>query len=531
MKHYFILVFFSAALLFSLKAQTPTWSENIACIMYTNCTRCHNPGGVGLFSLVDYADAYAARFIVRDAVLNKVMPPWPPDPTYQTYAHERLLTQQEIDLIVNWVNGGAPEGPPSVAPTPPVYTSASELSQIDWSGVIPTYTNGATQDDYRCFVIPTGLSTDKFVKSIEILPGNRSIVHHVLVFADTSSQVLTLDANDPGPGYTSFGGTGSNTSKLIAAWVPGSEYITYPAGMGVKLRANSYIIMQIHYPAGTQGQIDSTRINIEYAPASGREVSLDPVLNHITNISPPLIIPPNTVKSFVEEYTIPSVTPFSDFFTVLSVAPHMHKVGTSIKCYAVLPSNDTIPLIHIPKWDFKWQGQYNFRQPKVFPEGTKLRAEAVYDNTSNNPNAPNPNNWVFAGEATNEEMMMVYFAYLYAFPGDENIIVDTTTVKPTYNNCKFVGLEDWGIKEASIQLYPNPTDGFSMLRFEAEKSNDLEIKICDMQGKVVYQYHTFVHSGVFTYPVEVNAIPAGQYFVVLGWGKEKYTRPLIVVKN
>lgn len=529
MKHYLTLLFFTSALL-SLNAQTPTWSENIACIMYTNCTRCHNPGGVGLFSLVDYADAYSVRFIVRDAVLNKVMPPWPPDPTYQTYAHERLLTQQEIDLIVNWVNGGAPEGPPSVAPTPPVYSTASELSQIDWTGVIPVYTNNATQDDYRCFVIPTGLTADKFVKSIEILPGNRSIVHHVLVFADTSSQVLTFDANDPGPGYTSYGGTGSGTSKLIAAWVPGSEYITFPAGMGVRLRANSYIIMQIHYPAGTQGQIDSTRINIEYAPASGREVSLDPVLNHITNISPPLIIPPNTVKSFVEEYVVPSVSPLPDFFTVLSVAPHMHKVGTSIKCYAVLPSNDTIPLIHIPKWDFKWQGQYNFRQPKIFPEGTKLRAEAVYDNTSNNPNAPNPNNWVFAGEATDEEMMLVYFAYLYALPGDENIIVDTTTVKPTYNNCKFVGLEEWGIKEASIQLYPNPTDGHSMLRFEAEKSSDLEIKICDMQGKVVYQYHTYVPAGQFMYPINVNAIPSGQYFVVLGWGKEKYTRPLIVVK-
>jgi hypothetical protein len=481
--------------------------------------------------MVDYASAYSARFAIKDAVLNKTMPPWPPDPTYQTYAHERLLTQQEIDLIVNWVNGGAPEGPAAAAPTPPVYSTASELSQIDWTGVMPTYTNGANQDDYRCFVIPTGFTQQKFIKSLEILPGNRSIVHHVLVFADTSSQVLTLDASDPGPGYTSFGGTGSSTSKLIAAWVPGSEYIKYPAGMGVKILPNSYIIMQIHYPAGTQGETDSTRINLEFASSSGREVSLDPVLSHLTNISPPLVIPPNTVKSFVEQYTIPSVTPFLDYFTVLSVAPHMHKVGSSIKCYAVLPSNDTIPLINIPKWDFRWQGLYSFRQPKVFPEGTKLRAEAVFDNTFNNPNAPNPNNWVFAGEATDEEMMMVYFAYLYALPGDENIVVDTTTVKPTYNNCKFVGLEEWGIKEASIKLHPNPTDGNSMLTFEAENSGDLEIKICDMQGKVVYQYKAHVPAGYFTYPIDANAIPAGQYFVVLGWGKEKYTRPFIVVKN
>lgn len=518
-----------SALYFRSVAQTPTWSENIACIAYTNCTSCHNPGGVGPFSMVDYSDAYAARFAIKAAVQSQYMPPWPPNESYQTYAHERILTQTQIDLISAWVDGGAPQGNPAAAPTPPVYATGSQLPQLDWSGVMPTYTNNASLDDYRCFIIPTNFNVEKFIQSIEVLPGNRSIVHHVLVYADTANAVYALDANDPGPGYQSFGGTGSNTSKLIAAWVPGSEYITYPNGMGVKLLPNTKIIMQLHYPAGTLGQTDSTRINFQYASGSVREVSLAPILNHITNITPALVIPPNTVKSFTEQYTLPNVFPnLTDYITVLSVAPHMHKVGKSIKSYAILPSNDTIELIDIPNWDFKWQGMYHFRQPMVFPEGTKLKAEAVFDNTSANPNAPNHNAWVYAGEATDEEMMIVYFSYLYAFPGDADIIVDTATVKPTYNGCNFMGLEESGLNELSIQLYPNPSNGESSLVFDADKTGELDIKICDVQGKQWNIFSGNVIAGKQTMPINSGDLPSGSYYVVMTWNNKKYTRPLII---
>src|SRR5687767_11128195 len=145
-------------------AQTYTWAENAACIFYSNCTKCHFPGGPGPFSLIDYANAYAARYAIKDAILSDYMPPWPPNENYQTYAHERLITQQEKDILVAWVDQGALEGNTSLAPTPPSFSAAgSQLPQIDFSGGIGNFTNVATQDDYRCFLIPTGFTQDEYI--------------------------------------------------------------------------------------------------------------------------------------------------------------------------------------------------------------------------------------------------------------------------------------------------------------------------------------------------------------------------------
>jgi len=534
MRNVYFLTFLGLLWSSAAFSQSPTWAENTACIFYTNCVKCHHVGGPGPFSLVEYSPAYAARYQIKAAVQTRYMPPWPPDRNYQTYAHERLLTQQEIDVIAAWVDAGAPMGDTTLAPDPPVFTSNSQLSTINWSGTIPTYTNAFTQDDYRCFVLPTGLLADQNVAGIEIIPGNASMVHHVLVYTDTSSQVLTNDANDPGPGYTNFGGTGSNSSRLIGAWVPGMQPTFFPSGMGVKLKANSYIILQIHYPQGTNGDTDSTRINLQYAGGGVREVSFDPILNHgYTITNGPLIIPPNQTKTFYEQYTIPSVSPLVDNYTLLAVFPHMHKVGRSIKSYAILPTNDTVPLIDIPDWDFKWQGGYSFRKPMVFPEGTILRAEAFFDNTTNNPDAPNPNNWVFAGEATTDEMMLVYFSYLYAFPGDENIIVDTATVKPTWNNCQFmanIGVEEEGFT-ANFNLYPNPTHDVVTFSYYQPAAGPFSICVLDLSGRKVYEYsNDQLSEGSYTQTLQTDRISSGTYVAVFRSRNGVFTRKFIVVK-
>jgi hypothetical protein len=414
-------------------AQSYTWAENAACIFYTHCTSCHFPNGPGPFSMIDYANSYTARFAIKQSILDNYMPPWPPDENYQTYAHERLMTQAEKDIVIAWVDQGAPQGNLANAPTPPSYSaSGSQLSQIDFSGGVGNFTNTALTDEYRCFLIPTNFASDTYITDIEVIPGNRQIVHHVLVYADTDTNALiALDNADAGMGYENFGGSGSNSSKLIAGWVPGSLPSTFPANMGVLIPAHSYLILQIHYPQGTNGDTDSnTVVNLKFAAGPVREVFLEPILNHITDITPALAIPPHSTADFTETYTIPDLGPLP-YITVLSVAPHMHLVGTHIKAYAIRPGNDTVPLIDIPQWDFKWQGGYSFRQPITFPEGTVVRAEAHYDNTSANPNAPNPNNWVYAGESTTDEMMIVYFSYLYGFPGDAGIVVDTSTIHPT----------------------------------------------------------------------------------------------------
>ncbi len=514
-------------------AQSYTWAENAACIFYTNCTKCHFPGGPGPFSLIDYGNAFTARFAIKQALLDGYMPPWPADENYQTYAHERLITQEEKDILVAWVDQGAPQGNLANAPTPPSYSATgSQLSQIDFAGGIGNFTNAALIDDYRCFLIPTGFLTDQYISEIEIIPGNRSMVHHVLIYVETDTNALiALDNADPLMGYQSYGGTGVNTSKLISGWVPGSEPAAFPSGMGVKIPAGAYLVLQIHYPQGSDGDTDSnTTINLKYASGVVREVMMEPILNHITNITPPLVIGANSTQNFTEEYTIPplGVLPY---ITVLSVAPHMHLVGRSIKAYAIRPGNDTVPLIDIPSWDFKWQGSYSFRQPITFPAGTVVRAEAFYDNTSANPLAPNPNNPVFAGESTTDEMMIVYFSYLYGFPGDANIIVDTVTTHPTYMGCNFMGIEDQIAANAQLNLYPNPTGYDFYIKYDQLEESDLSIKIIDITGRVVFQMvQPEVEAGSYVKNIPVENLLPGTYSVQIANNRGVSNKTLIIVR-
>jgi len=464
-------------------AQTPTWSDNIACIVYTRCAGCHNPSGIAPFSLITYNDAAAHAYSMVNALNTGIMPPWPPDQSYQRYAHERTITQEEIDLVNDWFHGGVPEGNPANAPEPPVFSNGSQLPQIDLTLNMPVYTNTAAYDDYRCFVMTTNLTEDKFITGWEVIPGNRSIVHHVLVYQDTTGEALNLDNADPGPGYTSFGGIGTNNPILIGGWVPGSSVSYMPQGMGILLRKNAVVVMQVHYPAGTSGETDSTKINMMLSDNPDiRTVRLAPVLNHLYSLTDgPLFIPANTVKTFHAEFRVPLL---SDM-TILSVGPHMHLIGKSIKSFAVTPAQDTIPFIHIRDWDFHWQGSYTFRQPVKIPRGSTLYAEATYDNTASNPRNPNsPPKNVALGESTTDEMLLVYFAFLAYQNGDENIVMDTAASVHTYNDCnyKLTTMND-ARPESGIGIYPNPAG--SSINIRNPRPEVLIAQLYDVAGKLI----------------------------------------------
>jgi hypothetical protein len=448
--------------------------------MYTRCTSCHHEGGIAPFSLMTYDHAVATAFGVLHSVNSGSMPPWPPDPNYRSFAHERVLTQEEIDLINAWVTGGMPLGS-GIPPMPPVYDNPEAIPSPDLVLTMPNYTISSVGNDvYRCFVIPSGLWQDRYIREIEVVPGNREAVHHVLVYQDVSATPALLDAADPGPGYTSFGGTGSSASVLISAWVPGQGKKVYPGSMGVKIPAGANIVLQVHYPATSNGQQDQTKVNIKFATGTVREVSIATPLRHGALNEGPLIIPANTVRTFTANYLVPPAN-----ITILDVAPHMHLLGKSIKAWAVTPLGVTIPLIDIPDWDFHWQGFYDFRQPVKIPAGSMLYGAATYDNTTANPNNPNnPPQIVTVGEATDEEMMLIYFSYTIHYPGDENIVIDTSTVVQTHNNCDFrvVGMED-GPDMPRLLSYPNPTDG--LLQLGISESFTGMIKVTDPLGRAV----------------------------------------------
>ena len=221
-KNWTLIAFISGLFLNILSAQTPTWAEKVAPIVYKNCTGCHHVGGAAPFSLITYAEAKLYKSSIHRAVLSGYMPPWPPDTKYSQFAYSRALSDADKKAIMDWADAGAPQGDMTKAPTPPQYSNTGFIANPDLKAQIPLFSITSNTDDYRCFPMKSGLSVDKFITQLECIPGNGSVVHHILIFQDQSNICYDLDARDAAPGYTSFGGIGSNSAQLIGAWVPGS---------------------------------------------------------------------------------------------------------------------------------------------------------------------------------------------------------------------------------------------------------------------------------------------------------------------
>lgn len=479
-----------------LHAQTVNWSEHIAPILYNNCTQCHIDGGIAPFSLVGYNKAKSYASSIAAATKNRTMPPWPADPTYRRYAHERILSSEEIEQISTWAKNGCLEGDPNKAPAEPKPKSGATLTQPSISLKMPDYMVSTTADEYRCFVLPTGITSDQFLTAIEVIPGNSKVVHHVLVFHDTSSTPVKLDKADPKPGYLSFGGTGSPSSQLIGLYVPGQDPYQFPDGLGIKLLKGGNIILQIHYPSYVQNELDSTRVLLKTTSQNLRNMIITPAVNHSQSlINGPLYIPADLTKSFVSKYVL------NNTVTIFAVAPHMHLIGKSIRAFQV-NGTDTIPIISIPKWDFHWQRTYTMRQPLIFQKGSTIWGEANYDNTAQNPNNPNsPPIAVSVGEGTKDEMMLVYFWAAGYVPGDENKIIDATPLK---NISRVKNLNPTWVK-----IFPNPTQN-DVIRLESQNPCTY-FTLFDASGRIAKSGYPLYNDQLSGWIIRVDGITTGCY--------------------
>lgn len=494
-----------ACLMFFSNGFGQTWNSEIGCIVYSHCSSCHRPGGIGPFSLMSYFEASQRKNMIAQSVQTRMMPPFPPDQSKRKLAHANTLTQNEIDAIVSWADNNAPLGS-GTEPEPPVFSSVNEIANPDVIRKIPSYTvNTPAGDDYRVFVLPVENAQEKFIESVEVVPGNREIVHHVLVFSDTSQIPLQLDAADPGPGYSSFGSSGSPSAILVAGYAPGQKAYTFPPGFGARLLPNSYLCLQIHYPKGLVNQTDSTSIRIRFHSSNAgiRQLLVAPALNHSNSLANgPLFIPANTSRTFFSSAYVPID------FTVTGINPHMHLLGQSIKAFGVTPDGDTIHLIDIPKWHFHWQGFYNYPKPIRIPAGTFLYGEAHYDNTAGNPYNPNsPPQDVGVGEGTADEMMLIFFIFAPFQSGDTSIIVDdgahwehdslsctmvTSAGNETNEQCRFL-------------VYPNPSSSKLLIQCTDVIQS---IRFRNAEGRMVKE----AFPGTHQLEMEIAELPEGLYW-------------------
>ena len=398
--------------------QNPNYSEDIAPIIYGKCLQCHYSGGIAPLSLETYPDAVANAGLIQHVVSNGEMPPWPPDTTYQRFSYENILSLDEITMITDWITLGAPIGDTNLLPQIPIFPTTSSLGNADLEIQIPTYSSTATSnsDDYVCFSIPTGLMQNREIRAIEVIPGNLQTVHHAIISLDAfpNSSIVTTP-NCMGP----QGGT-------IYTWAPGSVPLIYPLSQtydfGVNLPANSSLSISMHYPEGSFGQLDGTKVKIYFHPVNTaiREIYSDYLINEGL-LSQPFILPPNQITEITGTFG-----PTNQDYSFMSVFPHMHLLGKSIEMFAVSPLNDTINLIKINNWDFEWQGAYLFKKFLKIPSGSMIYATGFYDNTQSLSN-PNPVT-VQSGLNTQDEMFVGIFQFLDYEIGDENIILESTNI-------------------------------------------------------------------------------------------------------
>ena len=385
---------------------TPTFTKDVAPILYKNCAGCHREGEIGPMSLLTYDQARPWAKAIRDRVLRGSMPPWHADAPRGTFLNDRRLTDEEKSTLIAWVDAGAPQGDPKNLPPAPKFAEGWEIGTPDVVLTMPKpYTVAASGTiAYQYFTIPTNFTEDKWVQAIEVKPGARKVVHHILVFS-------RLPNSTPGPRTdeafalalpkmprTGFG-------ALIATTAPGTNAMIYSPGDAMKIPAGSELLLQVHYTANGKGETDQSSVGLIFAKeAPVREIRNSAFMNPMLKVAPG-----------VSDQAIDSAIEFTEDAHITALFPHTHLRGKEWEYRLIYPDGRSEVVLSVPKYDFNWQTYYLYAKPLAVPKGARLEATAHYDNSANNPSNPDPKKDVRWGEQTWEEMQYSGITY-YADP-------------------------------------------------------------------------------------------------------------------
>jgi copper type II ascorbate-dependent monooxygenase-like protein len=417
------------------------FNKQIAPIVYSNCAKCHYPGSAAPFALTSYREVRNHAPAIRRALDRGLMPPWKPDRGFGKFFGDRSLTDQEKGMIKQWLTEGCREGNPSKRPAPPKLPPQWPLGPPDdiLQTAEPFKIPADGEDIYRCFVIPTNYAEDRWVRAADFEPGNPKVVHHALLFVDTSGKGRARDAAEPGPGFTAFGALGFEIVGQLGGFVVGTIPHALPDGVGYFLPKGADIIMQVHYHPTGKEETDRSQVGLYFC-----KQPVDKKLRVLEVTVPPkmLRIPPGESNCvfWAEQWMPPDVT-------VLQVFPHMHLIGRTIEVTATLPNGSLVPIVRISDWDFRWQNIYNLKNPLDLPAGSRMRLEARYDNSSGNPLNPNkPSKLVTFGFGTFDEMCIVWIGYT----ADKEFLTRNIAAPPTYPDHFLkpwaLGKPSWGRK-------------------------------------------------------------------------------------
>lgn len=405
----------------------PTFSKDVASVLYQHCTSCHRPGEIAPMSLLTYEEARPWARAIRDQVVNGTMPPWHADPEHGTFANDRRLSPREKELIAKWVAAGAPEGDPDDLPARPAYAEGWTIGQPDAIVSMDSPYTLPPQGEvpYQYFEVATHFTEDKWVQALEIRPGDRSVVHHVLVYARapnmTPRKRVFEQKNPGGPMSPTMlreladpelrkqqQSQAMRRGPLMAQTAPGTPATRFAPGTALLVKAGTVLTFQIHYTTNGKPTTDKTSVGFKFA-------SLPPAVEMRTGamINARFMIPPGAADHPVE-----AAVEFVEDVTIYSLVPHTHLRGKRWQHRLVYPDGREQILLAVPKYDFNWQTEYIFAQPLRVPKGATLKSVAHYDNSKANKANPDPTQPVYWGDQTWEEMQ--YTALYFSVDDDRS---------------------------------------------------------------------------------------------------------------
>jgi len=376
----------------------PTFTRDIASIVYENCSACHRPGESGPFDLLTYDDVRKRSGQIVAVARSGFMPPWLPESGYGEFAGERRLTLEQIDTLEAWSREGTPEGDARDLPPLPEWTVGWQLGEPDLIITMdePYVLRASGVEVFRNFVIPTPVESQKYVRALELRPGNPKVVHHAIMRTDETRSSRLQASLDPEPGFGDMNmGDAVQPDGYLLGWTPGNQPDPGADGFAWTLRPDTDFVLQLHLqPSGKQEPVQS-QVGFHFAD--------EPPDRQIANImlrARGIDIPAGESHHLMtDRYTIPVDV------DVVSIYPHAHYLGKQFEGWAELPDGSKQWLVKIDDWDFNWQDEYRYEKPVRLPAGTTVFMNLVFDNSANNVRNPHsPPQRVLEGPRSVDEM-------------------------------------------------------------------------------------------------------------------------------
>jgi hypothetical protein len=437
MNKFYLLPLF-VLLCIQVEAQKLTFYNDIQPLVHSKCTSCHRPGGGAPFSLITYEDVSKRADFIKKVVSSRYMPPWRADDHYTEFSNNRSLTDAEIKKITDWVDAGVPKGKVNMKAEKDLLaqiqagTTYSRTPDLTLKMKSSYRVKGDRVERFMVFKIPFELAEQANVEAVEFTTNNKRVIHHanfaVHPVEDKRIDIYsTVDSIDLGTSRYQYEQwlPYKKDMTYYGGWIPGASYESYPQGMGWVMPKRGVVLLTVHFSPSAKVEESISGINLFFKKSpinrKVKVISLGSGGIGERDIYPPLVL----FAGEVQTHRLRIANSREDI-SLLYVWPHMHYLGKEFKAFATR-EQDTIPLVHIPAWDFRWQEIYRYKKPVILKRGDVVNVYGTYDNTANNPlNPNNPPKFVeSSGDMrSDQEMLTLLLVYVPYEAGDETLVYE-----------------------------------------------------------------------------------------------------------